>query len=85
MIKRIEDAIANRRTLIDGDASFYMHEITEYTIMNGVYNDAVYKAAHDAALEKYRVSPYSVYAAEVVDIFKAYFNQNWLDFWGIPR
>ncbi len=40
-----------------------------------------YGAAHDAALLKYQVSPYSVYAPEVIRANPGSFNANWLNFW----
>lgn len=61
MIKRLDDALLNGNKLIGADASFYMHEVAEATMMN---KGMSYDIAHSLALEKYDVSPFSVYSPE---------------------
>ena len=43
-----------------------------------------YEEAHAAALEQYGVSPFSVYAPEVIEQFPELFNSAWRAFWGLP-
>jgi hypothetical protein len=83
MINRIQNAIDTGTLLTNADASFYMHEISESTIMRGIYTDASYKIAHQAALNKYGVSPFSVYAPEVIQQLRESFHPSWFKFWGI--
>ncbi len=79
MVDRLRSALGGGRSLTGADASFYLHEIAEATMMG---RGAAYDDAHARALEKYGVSPYSVYHSEVVQQFPDYFNSNWRDFWG---
>lgn len=82
MLARLGDALANGTPVSGGDASFYMHELTESTLMR---QGMAYEEAHAAALAKYGVSPFSVYAPEVIQKMPEYFNSNWSNFWGIGR
>jgi hypothetical protein len=79
MIERLRSAMGSGRTISGADASFYMHEISEATLMS---RGLPYGAAHDAALLKYGVSPFSVYHPQVVAA-----NRGWLTpfakWWGI--
>jgi len=78
MVQRLRDALANNGGRVRGaDASFYLHEIYESTLMN---RGMPYHWAHWAALERYGVSAYSLYHPEVIRTTPG-FNQNWLDFW----
>jgi filamentous hemagglutinin len=78
MVQRLRDALANNGGRVRGaDASFYLHEIYESTLMN---RGMPYHWAHRAALERYGVSAYSLYHPEVIRTTPG-FNQNWLDFW----
>ncbi len=45
----------------------------------------LYDAAHDAALLKYQVSPFSVYHPEVIQANPGIFNSSWFNFWGGSR
>ncbi len=82
MIGRLEAALAGGRTIAGGDASFYMHEVYEATLMaRGI----PYEDAHDAALARYGVSVFSVYHPDVIRAYPEYFNSNWFNFWGITR
>jgi hypothetical protein len=77
MIQRLRDALGNGERIRGADASFYMHEIYESTLMN---RGMPYQWAHPAALERYGVSSYSVYHPDVIRTTSG-FNQNWVDFW----
>jgi RHS repeat-associated protein len=91
MINRLRSALAEGRTISGADASFYMHEVNEATRMarltaGGARTfEEAYDIAHAAALQKYGVSPFSVYHPEVIAIMPERFNQNWFLFWGIQR
>jgi hypothetical protein len=81
-MQRLEIALARGRTISGGDASFYMHEVHEATLMG---RGTPYDEAHNAALEKYGVSVFSVYHPDVIQAFPEYFNENWFRFWGLER
>lgn len=82
MISRLRSALAEGRTVSGADASFYLHEVSEATMMG---RGMTYDAAHQAALTKFGVSPYSVYAPAVIQAFPGEFNANWSSFWtGTP-
>jgi hypothetical protein len=80
MINRIESALKNGQPITGADASFYMHEVAEATMMQ---KGIPYEVAHEAVLQKYNVSPYSVYHPEVIQQFSEWFNQGFKDFWGL--
>ncbi|RDY26204.1 hypothetical protein CG710_021870 [Lachnotalea glycerini] len=80
MIKRLENALANGEKISGADASFYMHEITETTLMN---QGMTYDVAHGLALEKYDVSPFSVYSPEVVTEYPDLFSRGFKKYWDI--
>jgi hypothetical protein len=61
------------------DAIFYTHEVAEATRMT---TGLSYDAAHAAALEKYRVSPFSVYHPDILHSMPDAFNSKWFEFWG---
>jgi hypothetical protein len=42
-----------------------------------------YDVAHAGALEKYGVSPFSVYHPDVIAANPDAFNRNWFVFWGL--
>ena len=78
MLDRLESAVGTR--VAGADANFYLHEISESTMMcRGI----PYDAAHAAALEKYGVSPFSLYHPEVIQQFPGQFNSGWRAFWGL--
>lgn len=80
MIERLRSALRSGQKISGADASFYLHEAAEATMMN---RGVLYDAAHDAALGRYRVSPFSVYHPEVIQANPGYFNSNWNTFWEI--
>jgi filamentous hemagglutinin len=82
MISRLRSALAEGRPIDGADASFYIHELSESTMMMRGFD---YSKAHQGALNKYQVSPYSVYHPDVINAINAIepgsFNPNWLKFW----
>ncbi len=82
MLQRLETALKEGKTISGADASFYLHEATEATLMS---KNISYKVAHAASLKKYQVSPYSVYASEVIQNNPELFNEKWFEFWGIRK
>ncbi|WP_151176800.1 RHS repeat-associated core domain-containing protein [Hypericibacter terrae] len=80
MLQRLESAMAAGQQISGADAIFYTHEAAEATKMA---QGLSYGAAHAASLEKYGVSPYSVYHPDVISSMPEYFNSNWCRFWGI--
>jgi RHS repeat-associated protein len=82
MIERLENALKNGTKVAGADASFYMHEAAEYTLMS---KGMSYEAAHAASIAKYQVSPFSLYAPEVVKNNPELFNDKWFEFWGISN
>ncbi|MDQ2886971.1 MAG: polymorphic toxin-type HINT domain-containing protein [Chloroflexota bacterium] len=80
MISRLQNALAAGKTISGADASFYMHELYESTLMN---RGVAYDVAHDLAIGRYGVSPYSIYHPDVIQAFPEFFNSNWFSFWGM--
>ncbi len=78
MVGRLESAIGRRVT--GADANFYLHEVSEATMMG---RGLSYEAAHAGALQKYGVSPFSLYHPNVIKEFPKLFNSGWLAYWGI--
>jgi len=71
------------------DANFYLHELYESQMVKeltaqGIDFDTAQQVAHQAALEYHNVSPYSLYAPEVIEAFPKVFNNNWRAYWGLP-
>ncbi|NUQ73297.1 MAG: RHS repeat-associated core domain-containing protein, partial [Polyangiaceae bacterium] len=81
MIVRLRSSLLGGSRVTGADASFYLHEISEATMMG---RGLSYDAAHAAALGKYGVSPFSVYHPEVIQMYPGFFNSNWAAFWRIP-
>jgi len=82
MIERIEKAMMNGEKLTGADASYYMHELKESTLMS---QGLSYDAAHIAALETYKVSPFSVYHPEVILKDPSAWGKPWFEFWEITK
>ena len=80
MIARIEQSIKNGSKLTEADASFYMHELNEATLMQ---KGMVYDEAHALSLQKYDVSPFNVFHPEVIKEFPDSFSRGIKKFWGI--
>ena len=90
MITRLRNALESGQRVSGGDASFYLHEVAEATIMDklikgGMTFDEAYGIAHQAALDKYGVSRFSVYHPDVIRAFRANFSRLYRVFWGIPE
>ncbi|MEC0128992.1 WXG100 family type VII secretion target [Paenibacillus pabuli] len=82
MIQRIESALQTGKPLTGADASFYMHEVSEFTKMG---KGMGYDAAHASAIQKYEVSPFSVYHPDVIKSMPGEFNSSWFKFWGLEK
>ncbi len=78
MVQRLRDSVGKR--VSGADASFYLHEAAEATMMG---RGMGYNAAHGAALQKYGVSPFSVYHPSVIQALPSHFNNAWRGFWGL--
>jgi hypothetical protein len=76
--KLIVDSI--RRSVLKVTA-FYLHEASEATMMG---RGIAYPVAHEAALAKYGVSPFALYAREVVAASPHFSTSpGWVAFWGL--
>ncbi len=80
MIGRLRDAMKAGTRVAGPDANFYLHELNEATLMG---RGMTYEVAHAAALGKYGVSPFSLYAPSVVQAYPALFNSAWFTYWGL--
>lgn len=54
----------------------------EYTVTQTGINQNI---AHEMALQYYKVSPYSVYHPDVINMQPKWWNDAWFDFWEIER
>ncbi|TVT92041.1 hypothetical protein FPT15_07260 [Pseudomonas sp. RGB] len=74
--------MADGTPISGADASFYIHEVSESTMMKTGLD---YSAAHQGALSKYQASPFSVYHPDVIravnSVEPGSFNGSWLKFW----
>jgi RHS repeat-associated protein len=82
MIERLRTALSQRNPISGADASFYLHEIREATLMG---RGMEYAAAHCEALNRYGVSPFSVYHPQVIQAMPQQFGPSWFEFWKLPR
>ncbi|ROO59297.1 RHS repeat-associated protein [Micromonospora sp. Llam0] len=80
MISRLREANASGTRISGGDASFYMHELSESQFMKMGMD---YMDAHAAAFSRYDVSPFSVYPPEVVSQFSSQLSPGYKRFWGL--
>lgn len=80
MLQRLQDAFDAGQSASGADANFYLHELYESQMM---VQGASYDAAHAAALDYYSVSPYSLFAPEVIQANPQYFNNNFRAYWGL--
>ncbi|WP_241020171.1 hemagglutinin repeat-containing protein [Burkholderia sp. Ac-20345] len=81
MLQRLQSAFANGQSVTGADANFYLHELTESTLMR---QGMSYDVAHAAAVTKYGVSPFQLYAPEVIDANPSLFNNAWRAAAGLP-
>ncbi|MFI5783214.1 hypothetical protein ACIA76_39340, partial [Nocardia sp. NPDC051570] len=79
MISRIDQSIANGRSLTEGESNFMSHEMTEAQLMRqGMSYD-------DAHAEAMKTHPFGKnYDPEVINQFPEYFNNKYRDAWGLP-
>jgi RHS repeat-associated protein len=82
MVSRLREALKSGSKVTGADASFYMHEASEATMMR---RGLSYEQAHPAALQKYEVSPFSVYHPEAIQANPEAFNSSWRRFWETKR
>ncbi len=81
MIDRLRAALSSGSRIAGADAVFYLHEASEATMMA---RGLIYDVAHAGALAKYGVSPFSVYAREVVAASPHFSTSpGWVRFWGL--
>ncbi len=78
MLQRLRAALEEGSTISGADASFYMHEIYESTLMD---QGMLPEEAHPASFARYDVSPFSIYHPDVIQTFPERFNYNWFEFW----
>ena len=81
MMQNLQDAFAAGQKVTGANANFYLHEASEATFMR---NGLSYDAAHAAALSKYGVSPFSLYAPNVIEANPTLFNNAWRAAAGLP-
>jgi filamentous hemagglutinin len=79
MLTRLSNQLGSQAT--GADANFYVHELTESELMASGMS---YQEAHDAALLQAQVSPFSLYAPEVIEQFPGSFNSFYRNYWGLP-
>lgn len=79
MVARLRGALESGTRISGADASFYLHELSEATMMGR----GLSTRRHTRAPSESCVSPFSVYHPEVIVANPAVFNANWLGFWGI--
>ncbi len=82
MIQRLTNSMNTSQKIRGADASYYMHELREATFMK---NGMQYYDAHNAALEYFKVSPYSVYHPDVIKENPSAWGNGWFKFWEIER
>ena len=82
MLARLYRALVEGRAISGVDTNFYLHELSEATMMN---RGLSYREAHQFALAKYGLSPFSVYHPDVIRAFPEYFNEAWFRFWGMRQ
>ncbi|AKF07256.1 RHS repeat domain-containing protein [Sandaracinus amylolyticus] len=80
MVNRLRGALSSGGMVQGADAVFYLHEISEATM---VARGTAQLVAHEAALAKYQVHAFSVYHASVVAAMPQHFNLAWRAFWGL--
>ena len=66
--------------MIGADANFYLCEIAEGTFSG---RGLGYDAVHEAALQKYGASPFSIYHPDVIRAMPEWFNNAWRGYCGI--
>lgn len=59
--------------------------MVEELMASGMDFNTAYETAHQAALQEYGASPYSLYHPDVIQSMPEEFNDAWYQFWGIER
>lgn len=80
MIARLWSALAEEQPISGADASFYFHELLENTLMD---DGIPYPEAHETAIARYGVSPFSIYAPDAIMANYEAFSLPYFEFWGI--
>ncbi len=81
MVQRLQGAFDAGQNVTGADANFFLHETSEANFMSQGLD---YDAAHAASLELHGVSPFSLYAPEVIDANPTLFNNAWRTAAGLP-
>ncbi len=82
MMGRLRSAFASGSKVTGADANFYLHEASEATMVGRGMSQP---AAHAAALEKYGVSPFSIYHPEVIQANPEIFGTGFKNYWGLGQ
>jgi RHS repeat-associated protein len=91
MIQRLENALANGERITGADRNFYMHELKENTVMNGLMKkgatfDDAYEVAHPGAIQWDKVSPFELYHPEIIQKCGTQcFGPGFFKYWGLPN
>lgn len=80
MLARLWSALAEGQPISGADASFYFHELYENTLME---DGITYPEAHEAAINRYGVSPFSIYHPDAIMANPAAFGPPYFEFWRI--
>lgn len=80
MVQRLRTALSNGERVTGADANFYLHEASEASMMGRGMSQ---EAAHAAAIEKYGVSPFSLYHPDVIKANPSIFGTGFKKFWGL--
>jgi len=80
MVERLQ--AARGKKVFGADANFYLHELKEAAFMARGMSA---KAAHNAALAFYQMSPHAVYHPSVIVAYSEWFDSSWFNFWKISR
>jgi len=80
MINRLMSALSQGQAVSGADASFYLHELYENTLMGDGMGSV---EAHEAALARYEVSPFSIYHSDALLANPGAFGLPYFEFWGL--
>jgi RHS repeat-associated protein len=80
MLARLWSALEEGRPISGSDASFYFHELYENTLME---DGIIGTEAHQAAINRYGVSPFSIYHPDAIMANPAAFGPPYFEFWRI--
>ena len=83
MLNGLEGASNSGEDLTGADLNLCNHEMTESALQDAGLSIETGEAHEMAGLIN-GVSPYSLYAPEVIQNYPDVFNQNWFDYWDLP-